>query len=81
MDERPVAPEPFVAAHARAVAAGQRTYRDPRTGYVVMTELAHLDRGSCCGNGCRHCPYGHAKVPPELRVGLRPPHVLRTTPE
>lgn len=26
-------------------------------GRKVLTELFHLRRGSCCGNGCRHCPY------------------------
>jgi len=26
-------------------------------GRVVFTALYHLDRGSCCGSGCRHCPY------------------------
>ena len=26
-------------------------------GYRVMTETYHRRRGSCCGNGCRHCPY------------------------
>ncbi len=25
--------------------------------YWVFTEAHHLERGSCCGNGCRHCPY------------------------
>lgn len=24
---------------------------------VIFTSLFHLERGSCCGNGCRHCPY------------------------
>jgi len=24
---------------------------------VIFTALAHIQRGSCCGNGCRHCPY------------------------
>jgi hypothetical protein len=32
-------------------------------GYVVFTEQYHLDKGSCCGNGCRHCPYDHENVP------------------
>jgi hypothetical protein len=67
----------FAEVHARAVAAGLRTYRDPATGYVVMTELAHLDRGTCCGSGCRHCPYAHAKVAPEIRASLPPPVVIR----
>lgn len=24
---------------------------------VIFTELFHKQRGSCCGNGCRHCVY------------------------
>lgn len=26
-------------------------------GKVVFTEQYHTERGQCCGNGCRHCPY------------------------
>ena len=26
-------------------------------GLLVFTEDYHLERGQCCGNGCRHCPY------------------------
>jgi len=26
-------------------------------GLVVFTAAYHLKRGSCCGSGCRHCPY------------------------
>ncbi len=29
---------------------------------LVFTAAWHLKRGSCCGSGCRHCPYGHASV-------------------
>jgi hypothetical protein len=36
-------------------------------GLMVLTRAYHLKRGSCCGNGCRHCPYEHAAVPPERR--------------
>jgi len=25
--------------------------------YRVFTAAHHLRRGSCCGNGCRHCPF------------------------
>ena len=25
----------------------------------VFTELYHILKGSCCGNGCRHCVYGY----------------------
>ncbi len=34
-------------------------------GLMVLTERYHLKRGSCCGNGCRHCPYDHVAVPRE----------------
>jgi hypothetical protein len=27
---------------------------------LVFTAQFHLKRGSCCGSGCRHCPYGVA---------------------
>ena len=26
-------------------------------GYRVMTESYLTNRGYCCANGCRHCPY------------------------
>ena len=32
-------------------------------GFIVLTEKYHLDRGVCCGNGCRHCPYNYENVP------------------
>ena len=38
---------------------------------MVFTAAHHLKRGSCCGSGCRHCPYGNgtaqgmAPAPPE----------------
>jgi len=28
--------------------------------YLVFTAAYHLKRGTCCGSGCRHCPYGLA---------------------
>lgn len=31
-------------------------------GYIVLTEKYHLQKGSCCGNGCRHCPYQYQNV-------------------
>jgi hypothetical protein len=31
-------------------------------GYMVLTAKYLLDRGYCCGNGCRHCPYEYEKV-------------------
>lgn len=40
-------------------------------GYVVLTEAFHLKRGDCCGNGCKHCPYGYKNVPEPQRTELR----------
>jgi hypothetical protein len=31
-------------------------------GYVVLTEKFHLEKGYCCGNGCKHCPYEYVNV-------------------
>jgi hypothetical protein len=31
-------------------------------GRMVLTARYLLDRGYCCGNGCRHCPYGDGKT-------------------
>ena len=54
---RPVS-EAALLAHEQAMAAGEPTYLDPLTGYLVFT-AAHLRaQGACCGSGCRHCPYG-----------------------
>ena len=37
-------------------------------GKMVMTEEYHKRRGSCCGSGCKHCPYEpkHLKGTKEL---------------
>ena len=43
--------------HAIAMSQGQPGYIDPATGLFVLTARTHADRGRCCGNGCRHCPY------------------------
>ena len=40
----------------------QSHYVDPVTGYKVFTQYGLLQRGSCCGSGCRHCPYAHEAV-------------------
>uniref|UniRef100_A0A8C0C928 Chromosome 1 open reading frame 53 n=1 Tax=Balaenoptera musculus TaxID=9771 RepID=A0A8C0C928_BALMU len=48
--------------HAAACAAGGLNYMDPATGYMVLTRLAHLQRGRCCVSTCRHCPYGQVNV-------------------
>ena len=50
--------------HQQALREGSKTYIDPETGFTVFTELLHLERGFCCGNSCRHCPFGHENVDP-----------------
>ena len=42
-------------------------------GTMVMTEEYHIKRGSCCGSGCRHCPYWppYKKTNTELREDLK----------
>ncbi|CAM9632132.1 unnamed protein product [Discosporangium mesarthrocarpum] len=49
-------------AHRLACEQGLDRYDDPSTGYGVFTALSHERRGFCCGNACRHCPYGHLGV-------------------
>ena len=39
----------------------------------VMKEEYHIKRGSCCGSGCRHCPYTpqYQKLNKNLREELK----------
>jgi len=30
---------------------------------IVFTEKYLRERGYCCGNGCKHCPYQYENVP------------------
>ncbi len=46
-----------LAAHDAALATGSAGYADPATGLFVLTARCLADRGWCCHNGCRHCPY------------------------
>lgn len=61
--------------HERAMAEGRDHYVDPATGFRVFTAGYHLRRGSCCGSGCRHCPYEHENVPREAVPGPPAPGV------
>ena len=55
--------------HHQACQAGQAGYTDPRSGLFVMTSHYLRQQGSCCGSGCRHCPYGEG----ERQEAGRPP--------
>ena len=47
----------IVGAHTRAAERGEAGYPDPTTGLFVLTAPYLWERGSCCDQGCRHCPY------------------------
>ena len=47
----------ILAAHTAALAARRAGYPDPGTGLFVLTAGFLAERGTCCGRGCRHCPY------------------------
>jgi|GEM_PF-1715740 len=60
----------LLALHADACSKQQRTYKDPATGFAVLTEYAHRVRGQCCGNACRHCPWDWQNVDEERFDGV-----------
>jgi hypothetical protein len=47
----------IIKAHLRALESGEPGYLDPATGLYVMTAGYHAARGTCCEQGCRHCPF------------------------
>lgn len=59
-EERAIAWQKY---HQEACKNQELFYTDPDTGLLVQTEFAHQQRGSCCGSGCRHCPFDHVAVP------------------
>ena len=48
--------------HKNACLNKQTFYFDPNINLNVMTQYAHIKRGTCCGRKCRHCPYNHKNV-------------------
>ena len=50
------------ALHRMCVQHERDCYIDPISGYHVWSML-FLKRRPCCGNKCRHCPWGHVNVP------------------
>jgi hypothetical protein len=49
-----------MVAHGVATSRGESYYLDAETGFLVFTATYLLERGHCCGSGCRHCPYDEA---------------------
>ena len=39
-------------------------------GFMVFTADYLLQRGYCCGNGCKHCPYDYKAVQNEERRNI-----------
>ena len=64
--------------HRIACETGRDTYVDPVSGYQVLTSKALLKQGACCGNSCRHCPYGHINVsdPDRIKQQLASPVLM-----
>lgn len=48
-------------------------------GYMVLTEKYLLQRGTCCGNGCLHCPFDYQQVMEPRRSQLLDQRRLRLT--
>ena len=69
--------------HDEASRNRETFYLDPETGLAVFTDYGLRQRGSCCGSGCRHCPYEDERAsagegvpmaePPLWLTELRPP--------
>ena len=47
----------ILEVHSTSLATREDGYTDPSTGYWVFNARYLRDRGFCCQNGCRHCPY------------------------
>jgi Family of unknown function (DUF5522) len=46
---------------------GKNEYYYLENGLLVFTAKYLLERGYCCKNGCRHCPYGFNKNATKLK--------------
>lgn len=40
--------------------------------YLIFTAAYHLKRGTCCGSGCRHCPWEKDRAQ-EIRIREQEP--------
>lgn len=56
--------------HRLACQRHEAGYIDPDSGLFVMTSWYLHETGSCCGSGCRHCPFSRV----EQQAAARPPH-------
>lgn len=49
------------AQSSKEIAVRQEEDYYIENGFYIFTRSYHLKRGTCCKNGCRHCPYGYKK--------------------
>ncbi len=47
-----------------------KDYYIDENGLFVFTASYLLRRGTCCGNGCIHCPYEYSNIAEPLRTKL-----------
>ena len=73
VEASPAFPPEVEEAHRAAIENDEPMYTDPFTRLSVFTEATHLERGTGCGSGCRHCPYGHVNVRAKPAAARRPP--------
>lgn len=71
-DGDPSLPKQLKALHDEAVARGEPMYFDSQLGLWVQTSTTLASKLSCCGNGCRHCPFDRAEQQRAGRKVLRP---------
>ncbi|WP_152087141.1 DUF5522 domain-containing protein [Pseudoalteromonas sp. A25] len=57
LSQKPIAEQLALARPFKHSAAIEGLDYSIEKGFLVMSRWAHLKRGSCCGNGCKHCPF------------------------
>jgi hypothetical protein len=58
-----------MARNMKSLTEGTDFYYDAQ-GLMVLTATFLRERGNCCGNGCRHCPYDYQAVAEPRRSQL-----------
>lgn len=62
----------LIQSHDEAESRGEAFYLDSELELWVQTRNQLKKRGSCCGQGCRHCPYSREHQEKAGRSLLRP---------
>ena len=57
--------------HIKAVGNKKLKYKCPQTRAIYKTVSQLLYEGSCCGSGCRHCPYELANCSDQIKKALK----------